>query len=685
MSNATVSVEGIHPTEGWAFARVDANGNYIAKNLGAGTYNVYLQEGPAGWTAAANAVIKVVEGQTVSSVELTLVRGGFVTGRVTDRDTNEPIANHHVSFYDAARPKPQWRSHDGYTDESGTYRFRAAPGRGVVMVTAPSGYQDVGRIDRHVDVVEAKTVVVDFQFSNGASLVCRVLTETGEPVAGARIGDSLGGYNEYGTSDEQGELTISGLRPGQRLDLAANHSELELRGSTEVEIEPGASVEIQMESYKSIKVSGRVVDIKGEPIPSVNIDRMRWDPERDEGIGSIVAVTDGEGWFREIELIVGDLYVISANAEGYFKMATEEFTAKEGMSQIDEFVLQPSIARFFIEGRVTDTSGEPVSGAWIVTRHKSQQWDTLSDENGDYRFDNLLMNVIIALEVYHPDYARHTFEILKTNRRHDLVLVKANGYLAGKVVDADGKPVYQATVFIDPQEDPSTGVVYPAVDTNGLGEFELKHIKDPMVSIYVSADRDYKIYEGITVNQRDLVLKLTPAEPRPKQSPEQQARWKAQQAYDHDAGERFKTLVSQLAPELAVAEWLSGATVSIGDLKGKTIALFFWDLRDSDNVQWARLLNLLQEVYGEKGLACVAVCPATTETKTVKQHIAEYALVYSIGLDRPTDVGGAKGETFDRYAIGWGAPFVLINAEGEITGRVWDSELESQIQILLAD
>ena len=133
------------------------------------------------------------------------------------------------------------------------------------------------------------------------------------------------------------------------------------------------------------------------------------------------------------------------------------------------------------------------------------------------------------------------------------------------------------------------------------------------------------------------------------------------------------------------AEWLSDSLVSVGDLKGKAIALFFWDVKNSDRVHWARLLNLLQEVYREKGLVCVAICPATAEVETVKQHIAEHLLTCLIGLDSPTDVVGAKGETFDRYAIGWGAPIVLINRAGEIAGRVRDSDLESQIQISLAD
>ncbi len=175
VESATISVEGLHLTEGWGQADVDANGKYVVGNLAPGTYSVYLQERPVGWTANANAVIKVVEGQIVSNVDLTLVRVGFVTGRVTNRDTNEPIANHYVSLYDAARPAPQERSHSVQTDETGTYRFSAAPGPGLVIVYTPQGYQDVGHIGEDVDVVEAETVVVDFQFSEGTPLICRIL------------------------------------------------------------------------------------------------------------------------------------------------------------------------------------------------------------------------------------------------------------------------------------------------------------------------------------------------------------------------------------------------------------------------------------------------------------------------------------------------------------------------------
>ena len=358
--------------------------------------------------------------------------------------------------------------------------------------------------------------------------------------------------------------------------------------------------------------------------------------------------------------------------------------------------------QFFIEGRVTDTSGVPVRGARVLTQHSSElvyvylwkalymgtqvltqqsseHWETSTDKNGDYRLENLPMAVLIELKVSHPEYAHHKFKILKTNQRHDLVLVKADGYVAGKVVDADGKPIEQARVGVEAEEE--SGYVYSGVSTNLQGEFELKHIKAPIVSIIVSHDRNYKMFKDIAVNQRDLVLTLTP---RPGLTPEQRAEWEARRTYFEATEERVKTLVNQPAPELTAAEWLSGSPTSIGDLKGKTVALHFWHSK-SLNVDPVRLLDTLQEIYQEKGLVCITICPTTTAVETVKQHIAEQSLSHSIALDQPTTVVGADGETFDRYAISWSSQIVLINAAGQITGHIWDHELESKIQVLLAD
>ena len=172
VEHARVACQGY----GWGQGLVDSDGNYLLANLAPGTYSVCLANGPKGWTAIPKESITVSEGKTVSKVDLTLIRSGFITGRVTNRDTNEPILNYPIRLKDAARPEgSQLMDHYALTDMTGAYRFDAAPGHALIHTDLPVDYQDSGLIERpdirqirrYVDVVEGETVVVDFQYSSG--------------------------------------------------------------------------------------------------------------------------------------------------------------------------------------------------------------------------------------------------------------------------------------------------------------------------------------------------------------------------------------------------------------------------------------------------------------------------------------------------------------------------------------
>ena len=123
--------------DGRGDAHADENGVFVVKNLPPGLYNLYLGVAPEGWTAVPKGRILVVEGQTVSNVDLNLIRCGVITGRVTDTDTGEPIANHNVFCHDAAHPESLGKRHSAATDETGVYHIRAAPGRALVFARAP--------------------------------------------------------------------------------------------------------------------------------------------------------------------------------------------------------------------------------------------------------------------------------------------------------------------------------------------------------------------------------------------------------------------------------------------------------------------------------------------------------------------------------------------------------------------
>ena len=524
VANAKVDVRNAHRhSEAWR-ASVDENGDFVVKNLGPGTYNLfldYIDKGPEGWTAPARLGIEVSEGQTVSNMDLNLIRCGLITGRTSDKDTGEPLRGVIIYFHDAARPESQLSQHSAEPDETGVYRFHAAPGRVLVMASAPPGYQDIGEVRRYVDVTEGESVTVDFKFSKGMELVARTLTEAGEPVPDAWVAEELAMNNRIGgRSNERGEYTIRGLRPGQRLRLTADQRELGLSGATEVEVEPGESIQIQMQRHGKVKVSGRVVDEKSEPMPSVSISMSRWSRQRKFLVATNVGVTDSDGRFQVVGLVDGEEYIIHANMnpEGYYGATTGPFTATAEMDDL-----------------------------------------------------------------------------------------------------------------------------------------------------------------------ADLVVKKLP--------PDLVAKQQAQNAYINDVRERSKTLTGQPAPALEVEEWLTGAPVSIRDLKGKTIALYFWEPAHLNYRQWVDLLDSLHQIYHEKGLVCVAVCAATAKVEEVKGHIEEQPLDYSVGLDGATDLVGARGTTFDRYAVWSSNSVVLIDSEGEIAGivdavhaineDVFRVDLENRIKALL--
>ena len=202
-----------------------------------------------------------------------------------------------------------------------------------------------------------------------------------------------------------------------------------------VEVSPPRSVDIWMQQYEWVKISGRVVNDNGEPIPAAAIVRQHCLNYEDIlSWSDTVAVTDGEGRFKDVELIVGDEYTISAGAKGYQRTETPQFIATAETTKIETLIL-PDAGQFFIEGRITDTAGKPVHGAWVSTYapQRQQSWNTHTDENGDYRLEILPMNVIDRLDIINrPKYAIHIFKGLKptsvttlcSSRQTDTSLVK---------------------------------------------------------------------------------------------------------------------------------------------------------------------------------------------------------------------------------------------------------------------
>jgi len=165
-------------------AVTDEKGEYRFTNVAAGRFRVtplaeafVITSGATSLGGSPGISVTVSEGQTVSNIDLTLARGGVITGRVTDGDGRPVIAESiNLTMMDAnGQPQPfTGANRFGYeTDDRGIYRIYGLPAARYLVSAGGGDRPGVSRRIRYPltyypDVVEqeqAKAVEVRTDFS----------------------------------------------------------------------------------------------------------------------------------------------------------------------------------------------------------------------------------------------------------------------------------------------------------------------------------------------------------------------------------------------------------------------------------------------------------------------------------------------------------------------------------------
>ncbi|HEU4870879.1 MAG TPA: carboxypeptidase regulatory-like domain-containing protein [Pyrinomonadaceae bacterium] len=208
----------------------DQLGNYRITNVAAGQYEVMTaaQQFVLG-TQAPTKILIVGEGENLENVDFALIRGGVITGKITDADgrpmIEEPIELFAITGTEA-KPQILMNLYAGLTDDRGIYRiFGLRPGKYRVAAGASEERMSWGRAGRAVygqtfhpsttEASEAKLVEVteggeatnvDITLRRMLNLVtvyARVIDgDTGKPVPNARYG--LQKVREDGASSSTG-------------------------------------------------------------------------------------------------------------------------------------------------------------------------------------------------------------------------------------------------------------------------------------------------------------------------------------------------------------------------------------------------------------------------------------------------------------------------------------------------
>ena len=290
--------DGASPFEQVLKAFTDQDGVYHITNVGPGSYNVVPVAPAYISTSSDYNVLPVVvnEDETVEGVNFSLVRGGVITGKVTDAD-NRPIIQMQVDIFradslDRAAPFRQTSPVNSVaTDDRGIYRvfglipgkYKVAAGRsdeftGSFSIAQQRSYKQVFHPDVS-DATKATTIEVsegseakDVDITLGRTMQTFAVSghvinnDTGLPVANARFALSriIGERGDYVGSpiaaNERGDFITEGLLPGKYAIVQYANEATELRlETTSFEVVDQDITDLAIKLVKGASISGVVV------------------------------------------------------------------------------------------------------------------------------------------------------------------------------------------------------------------------------------------------------------------------------------------------------------------------------------------------------------------------------------------------------------------------------------------
>jgi len=278
-------------------AFTDEDGVYRITNVAAGSYHVVpVTPAYVSSTSDYNVFPVVVnEDETVEGVNFSLVRGGVITGKITDAD-GKPIIQIQVDIFRAdlldrqAPVRQVYPVNSVATDDRGIYRvfglvpgkYKVAAGRSDEFAPGFANQQRSYKQVFHPDVSDlAKATVIEVSEGSEANDVDITLgrtmqtfsvsghvinNDTGLPVAHARFGLAriVGERSEYVGSpiaaNDRGDFVTEGLLPGKYAIVQYANATNELRlETTRFEIVDQDLTDLAIKLAKGASISGVVV------------------------------------------------------------------------------------------------------------------------------------------------------------------------------------------------------------------------------------------------------------------------------------------------------------------------------------------------------------------------------------------------------------------------------------------
>ncbi len=401
-------------------ATTAADGTYELGSLDAGDYLVvahaegYETAFYGGATSPMEAdPVNVVESETTEGIDFKLMKAQKGEGSISGNVSAEgPLAGAWIVAFGKGNPFAN-RQTFAVSDENGDYKISNMPVGIYVLAAYANGYipeiYDNATSLLDVDLITVNNneqTGIDFVLEAGGTITGTVLTDSSDPIVGARVtahsnGDFLPGvsvpglanFTQTAFTDEQGMYKIEGLATGEykvaaQIHLGGFHDvkfyddKESMDDADPVSVTQGettADIDFTF-SLPTAKISGKVTDTAGNPLKDIFIFYVNENAGYYQNFGRLwtSTLTDENGDYELTNLPEGTYYVSAwfwdfMNFNGIWyenadslKNATP-IPLADGQTRDDiDITLDLTSDYGSISGKITlDDSGDPVANALV--------------------------------------------------------------------------------------------------------------------------------------------------------------------------------------------------------------------------------------------------------------------------------------------------------------------------------
>jgi hypothetical protein len=417
------------------FTFSETDGFFELEGLTAGVYSLRVDNVPQG--LADETVVRLGGDEIIDSIQLHIIAGGTVGGRVVDDTTGDPVAGVPVNVFDA-----NGRIRTGFTDADGNYRFLGLEA-GDYFVTMPLAMNRTVESLSVIDTDGTAVAASDIRVDSIASIRGRLTDTDGAPIPRGSIEVFQGGFLvAAATTNEEGEYGLAFVGSGE-FDLVASAEGKTFDELTGIVLQANDEIGQDFQAGNS-SLAISVFD-DGAPSESATVFVYRDTPR---GLDLFaIRDTDANG-AADLDGLVAGTYVVHAQGAGN-RGARQQIVLGADASHSLRADLQRLAA---LTGIVTDEAGRPVSGATLTLESAVDpelEWNTLTDSDGMYALSYVIPGEyeFVVLADHYTVHVQTGLSVLD-DQQLDPVLTDSPAELILTVVDTARRPIPLAEVML---------------------------------------------------------------------------------------------------------------------------------------------------------------------------------------------------------------------------------------------